>query len=408
VAGGIGVWVVAWLTVYLLGGDARRPALLAAAGALVVCYPAHIPEVSNYLTAGLFPLLFQMDRFLPYIPLAAVVGWLARRRASPEEVAGQDLVLGPVLLALYLVGASGRIFWVPVPLIAGFLLARYWLFRKPAGGLEANASEQLRAQRIKELIDWRWTARMARVFRRAQDKKLEKGELTLEQHQKLLADFQAGAGEAATTQPRVEISPRDLALASGPTGNSWSDAGIAVRYGLPLALPWVALTLYEFVATRQELAFPLPHFAVEVLVALVRWLAVAFVFGYFYRYLRGSSGLSKGLALWAAIVTPFLLLWLLLTEPLAGMRYFFYWAGQVFVFCTVLGVAAFDYETLRRNGYSWRHLTALHNVPALSAFGSSLAAVLIPALIALFQGKVADLMKFVVGSVLPKLPPAGQ
>jgi hypothetical protein len=86
------------------------------------------------------------------------------------------------------------------------------------------------------------------------------------------------------------------------------------------------------------------------------------------------------------------------------LRYFFLWASQVFAFCTILGLLAFDYETLRRNGFSLRHLTALHDISVLSAFGSSLAAALVPGIIAIVNDRVLDLLKFAAERILPQIP----
>lgn len=410
--GAVAVWAVLWLAAYLLpvregtsgswGVATGGYRLIAGIALIALTYPAYPPDGARAIDTGLRPLLFELDRLLPLVPLVALIPWLGRRREDPHMGLARDLVVGPSLFALFLIGVSGRIFWVPVPLIVGFLLARFWLFRKLADCPDPTAAEA-RPQRLRALMDCRWLARMARSYRRAQDRKLEKGELAFEQHRKLIEEFENSANGPAS-QPAINPDVRSLALALGPTGDPWADARMAVGYGLPLSLPCVALSIYRLVAERRELAFPIPHFVVEVLCVAVFWVAVAFFFGYYYRCLKGSSGLSKGVALSIALVLPQLVLRLLLADQMVDLRYFFYWAGQVFAFCTVLGVTAFDYETLRRNGYSWQHLTALHNVPALSAFGSSLAAAIIPALVAIFQGKVADVMKLVLGGAGNKTP----
>jgi hypothetical protein len=92
------------------------------------------------------------------------------------------------------------------------------------------------------------------------------------------------------------------------------------------------------------------------------------------------------------------------SQSLADFRYFFFWAMQVFAFCTILGLFTFDYETLRRNGFSLADLLALHDTPILSAFASGMLAALVPSIIAVANGKVSDLVKFLVDRILPQVP----
>ena len=61
---------------------------------------------------------------------------------------------------------------------------------------------------------------------------------------------------------------------------------------------------------------------------------------------------------------------------------------------------AFDYRLLRSNQFRVRDLTAVHNVPALSAYVSTAVAALVPTTIALITGKFGDIMKFFVETVL--------
>ena len=80
------------------------------------------------------------------------------------------------------------------------------------------------------------------------------------------------------------------------------------------------------------------------------------------------------------------------------------WGGEVFAYCTVLGLLAFDYETLRLCGFSWQQFTAIHRTHTLSAFASSLIAALGPLAIAVFQGRMRDIANFAL-SFLGKLFP---
>ena len=125
------------------------------------------------------------------------------------------------------------------------------------------------------------------------------------------------------------------------------------------------------------------------------WLLYAFSLVYYYTHIRGTSGLAKGLSLWVALMIPFTIYRVLNGQSLTDMAPFFLWSGQVFLFCTVLGLLAFDYRLLRNNGFSARDLIPIHNFFTLSAYGSTVVAAVASALVAVITNRVPDLVGFV-------------
>ena len=101
-----------------------------------------------------------------------------------------------------------------------------------------------------------------------------------------------------------------------------------------------------------------------------------------------------------ALIVPFAAFRLLSTESLTSMWPFFLWAGQVFLFCTLVGLIAFDYGVLRVNGFGGRELLTIHNMLALSAYGSTVAAAVATAVTAIVANRVGDLAKFLVDAVV--------
>ncbi len=104
--------------------------------------------------------------------------------------------------------------------------------------------------------------------------------------------------------------------------------------------------------------------------------------------------MTKGANLCIAIVLPFLAYRLLSTEALKDMWQFLLWAAQVFLFCTLMGLIAFDYRLLRANGFRARDLLAIHNLPVLYAYSSTVAAAVGSAVVAIITNRVTDLAKF--------------
>ena len=226
-----------------------------------------------------------------------------------------------------------------------------------------------------KLIKWRLSDKLARSVRKGQEKRLEKGEITIEDYKRAVEDQQGVAQGSGDRGDRNTL--QGTVLANGPTGHARSDAILALRYAIPLALVPGALAMYEFAAS-WETSFPAVTFVLRMMLSFAYWLTLAFFFGYFYRYIRGKSGLAKGIYLAAGVTCPYLCLRLIETQSLADFRYFFFWAMQVFGFCTILGLFSFDYETLRRNGFSLADLLAVHDTPVLSGFASGMLAILVP------------------------------
>ncbi len=89
------------------------------------------------------------------------------------------------------------------------------------------------------------------------------------------------------------------------------------------------------------------------------------------------------------------------------MRPFFLWAGQIFVFCSVLGLVAMDYRLLRENEFGARELRAIHNIPALSAYATTVVGGVIAAVLAGLTGRLTDFVTFFLEQILPRAPGAG-
>jgi hypothetical protein len=298
------------------------------------------------------------------------------------------------------------VLYVPVPLLVGYFVTQRWLFRAGAiQGYRGLTGNKERRAAIEELIHWRWLNRMRESYRAAQDKKLQKGESTLEQHRQAIAAFeQTAAGPEPASHALA--AARDRALSAGPGDSAWSNAITAVKYGAPLALAPVFFSVYRFASDAWNSPYVIPEFVLTVALQLCYWLFMAWFFGYYYRHFPGSTGLGKGAYFATAVAVPYLCLQLLLMQPIAQMGSFVIWAGEVFAYTTLLGLFAFDCEVLRQCGLSWQQLTAIHRVPTLSAFGSSLIAALGPLVLAVAHGRARDIANFAL-SFLGNLYPNG-
>jgi hypothetical protein len=190
--------------------------------------------------------------------------------------------------------------------------------------------------------------------------------------------------DAAVQEARVERAA-DLAGAPAqpPTGlvavlssyqglTPWT---VARRLGLLatiVGLPWSLIDLSTVLRTLSSGGpFRLVDAAAGALV-VARFTVAGLVLGIAYPFVRGRTGLSKGLSLFATMAAPALVI-TLLPDPTApgalaaaGLQ-----ALQWLTFGLVMGLAT-DLWTLRRFGYGWSHLRELHRMNAFAASASSL------------------------------------
>jgi hypothetical protein len=426
-AGGVTVLVTAaWVTVRGLGhltlaaplsdwshGRPRIFLLGLVAIALVVAWPISHPEYELRFS-HIARLVSTIGELLFYVPAAGVVLLLLQeaRRLPSAVPARATVVVGIYLFAVFLVNSWVTWLFLPLPLIVGWFLATFWLFR-PQGDVEAlgpsaGTAEAERPKLLRAFFDSSAARDQLDAIDKALDKQLEGAQLTPEQYEEKRNIYRRYfAGRLATDDGRVTAGLREAAFAVGH-GSVTTNVATAVGWGTALAAVPFLVALYQYLPSGQ-IQYPYP--AAELLRFLIQaaagWLLYAFFFGYFFTNLRGHTGLAKGVNLFLALAVPLAIWRLLSAQSFDDLRPFLLWTSQLFLFCSLLGLIGFDYSTLRRHGGRVGDLTAVHKLPALSVYGSSLIAAVVPAVIALFTGRVKDLVAFFLNELLPRVPSAG-
>jgi hypothetical protein len=176
---------------------------------------------------------------------------------------------------------------------------------------------------------------------------------------------------------QVSVTKEPAALRRRLSGGGWSHGLQAGLWGLLLGAPLSGLYLWEFGRASVD---PSEYEMLDLLVAaaswiILQWAIFGFFFGYFYRYLRGHSGIPKALSLFALVVLPPLPFHAAWSQPEAWRAYGFF-VLQMFVFTMLLGLLAGDYLLLRRVGLGWRQFLELQNLRFVLAWGSSVAVAL--------------------------------
>ncbi|MFI6237253.1 hypothetical protein ACIBD9_27115 [Micromonospora sp. NPDC050784] len=184
--------------------------------------------------------------------------------------------------------------------------------------------------------------------------------------------------DAAAARGRMVAGvPVNDALATAGGCSPWDGAVAAMLYATPL---FVLIVGYELglPSVPYGLIFNPPWQAVLVLAHIMRWIAYAAIFGYFYPLIRGRSPVAKAMVLVLLILPAELLSVLALISPAGdpaagrsitasdelllalGIR-----TGQALVFCTVLGLA-WERRMAVLAGYRWDRLRNIRSLRALA------------------------------------------
>lgn len=425
VSGALMVWAIGWLFVNslrelepvtsLAAWAKHWPyvffAALVGAG-LIITRP--IPQPGTALEFDdLFDLITELDGIFVFILALALIlqmrGYALRRRRDRVVLGRSVLEVAIFLFGVFLLNSSARWLFIPVPFLVGLLMARFWLFR-PIARLRPLRSALVegakhRKRFIQDILDAASAKSRFAAIRKAMNKKLEAAGLTLEEYKTKLGSYEQEFEQGlALEEVKPGYQSRDIVFAVGEMG-LWKNTQIAIRYGAVLATIPLLIALYEYLPVGQvKYPYPVANLIIFLIQSTASWLLYAFFFGYYYVHLRGNSGLTKGLRLFVGLVVPFAVLRLLNTPSLEEMKPFFLWVTQIFLFCTLLGLLSADYRLLRQNGFHMRDLLAVHNLPVLSVYASSVVAAVTPTIIALISGRLGDVVTFFLETVLPRVP----
>lgn len=390
----------------------RRPwtvAALALAG-FAIGWP--FPQANAELRlSNLERLMGELGQLFPWLLALGVVLLLLghARRSRGAILPKEALRLGAYLYAVFVINSSRTWLLVPVPLLAGLLLAAVWLFRPDAETSRLKKMLPARRRSLRELLGHLLgtveSADLLRSIRKSLTGKLEKAEIEPAEYERKLAVYRQYV-EGKSARPAVS-SRQPLRRLVFSVGYSVLTANTraALGAGALLALAPLSIALYRYLPNEKVIhPYPLADLLVFLVGAIASWLLYAFFFGYFFAHLRGDTGLTKGIHLFSLVVLPFAALHLLDTSTWDEMRPFVLWAAQVFLFCSLLGLIAFDYGLLHRKGFAARDLRRVHDLPALSAYGSTVVAAIIPAVTAILTGRLTELVSFFLNTILPRVP----
>ena len=390
-------------------------AVLFAALILALALPIAGTRTSELRLQNMFSLVAYADQMFAFILALGLVLLLREDDCadSTNPIFGPPLMeAGIVLFAVFMINSSTSWLFIPIPFLAGLIVARTWLFQPESEAMKIQAaiaqSGKEREKMIKDILDESQARYSYKKIESSLNKKIEAAEITGKQYEKRIAAYRQHFGDRLSLENYpYGLTSKKIAFAVGEN-TPWSNTRQMLGLGAFLALLPLLVTLYEYLPSSSvAYPYPLADLLVFLLSASASWMLYAFFFGYFYIHLRGNNGLTKGLVLFVGLVIPFAAYRLLSAQTLQEMRPFLLWAAQIFLFCTMLGLLGVEYRLIRQHDYRMRDLLAAHNLPALSVYISTVIAALAPTVIAALTGRLGDLVEFFLNTVLPRVPGGG-
>ena len=334
---------------------------------------------------------------LPYTIIPAIMPLLRTSRSDRVSIgrARPRRLLGMLCFAVFVIGflgvGFGSIEWIPFNLVP-FIIAVLWVYPslvEKTGGWSFSRSEE-----AQKALDTR-TGRLA--------------DLRQEQWEAKYGKAEGDQGNKASGLPE-DYNVRKAVFTFGPTSNPWENAKLSLGYGVILTSGLFLLYAPFILGRAGDLAstpFPiLQLLGVLILPFFAKWLLASFLLGYFFSYIRGNTGLQKGLVLAAGIVlctlpSNALLLGGTMGDPMALL-----WeAGQTILFLSALGLWAFDWNTARRYGLGWSDVLSAEGLTATAPFLSSLVAAVGGVASSIISGRVDDIIRSVLELLLRSAPP---
>jgi len=314
------------------------------------------------------------EQTIPVVAGTPVVG--RRQESAPVSWLGPQLARA--LFAGFVIGTAGVL--LPVPFVLALLL--FGLLLRPGKEILALGQNAPRLRR-----DRKWMIAATLGDKSASDR----------------LELLGGPLRAEATE-------------LGPGPSVWANVRLALAWAAALELPLLLVYLwrYPFASITPQDPFYLQRLVFNIATFIGTWLTIAVAFALLYEYLRGNTGVRKGLWFGFAILA-LTVPWQLLSgfattlSPVAiGIHVL-----EVVTFTGLIG-AIFDLQLIRETGKAplghprelLRQLGMVSGVPDLAASLGLLLTALVTTAVSLLTGQVTQLLTRVLSPFLP-LPPEG-
>lgn len=390
--------------------------------ALVLAYPKNASisslwstefPLSSLTRAGVRHFFSLIQDLMPYVLLAGIISILKLRRVAEARNDSALMDFGWILFVAYVVGSTPNWFIIPIPMLLALKLYPLLVIQPP----EKRHGVRLVKNRIYEergsLLQRALSTDFAQNFRNSLEqlrKKVNSGDMTPTEFEKRRTEVEEYAAQLEREQALpYGLKARNVILNFGPHETNWENGVHAVKRGLIIALPFLIVYLWTFLLEqrRSGQAYLLLWLIIRLVDFLSGWVISAFFFGYFFPYIRGESGLKKGLRVAATVILCLTPVWFLSGSSTVELAASFLRAGQIFLFFTILGIWAFDYRIFReslREKFSWKRFTQFGDMPSLTAVASVFITSVGVAVSSVLSGQFTTVVSQLVSVLFPQLP----
>jgi hypothetical protein len=367
---------------------------------VVIGWP-FVPPNGSLRIADIGALVNRWDDLFPSV-VGVVIALMVSAHISKTQsqvLSPRALGAGTILYAAFLIGPTSTWLFVPVAFLVALVLAPRWLFKSDGERNELRTASAATAAAtdlaVVQFVEMRSLRSNVDAAITSLRNEFQKAQVVPEEFTKKLRayrefDAQVVAEHAAGSREPFAVGAHDF-----PT-----NVVSFVQIGLLLASVPLVISLYEYLpVSKVSYPFPIAGFVIFVVLATLKWALFAAFFGLFYPNLRGDTGLGKGVVFFLLLGIPFAVPYVLGAPSLRDVRAFALWLAQLFVFCSLLGLLAGDLRLLKKSGLRARDLQAVHRMPVLSAFASTVAAAIVPTVLTVLAGKIGDVVKVFIDLV---------
>jgi hypothetical protein len=239
--------------------------------------------------------------------------------------------------------------------------------------------------------------------------KVTSGDMTLKEFEDRKGEIEQHAHDRELASTHINgLHAKTTVLSIGPNTDDWMNGKWCLKWAAVLIafflVPYLlVLLLTQGLSESYGFMFSINR----ALFFIEDWLLAALFFGYYFRYIRGNSGLEKGLRTACAVIICLLPAWVTDVSSNSDFILVFFRAGQTFLFFTLLGIGAFDYATFRsalRDRFRWRTFARFGNMPAFTAVVSVLITTIGVGLTSVLTGQFTDLLTSVLNAAFQQAP----
>lgn len=336
--------------------------------------------------------------------LAAGILWLLRRWGLSKEWTYDPLSrpIAAVLAMLLILSGFPTSIWA-VASVGLAAAAFLWLLPRSRFGRASRLSRVSRRghRRLVAAESWRRVTMSAGIIHYHDAKKgLARDPRTA--NSRLAAQTELDFASRKSADKPTSVSLTEAALGTSAGFTATANGRAAAYVGGALSVPIAAYEVYSFIS-RENLGFIWTADWLDFTRSLLRFAGYAFIYGYFYPFIRGTSPVFKAMALLTAILLPEVANFLIAPPSSHVVVALIALVCQLAVFCLGIGLY-WELRLVHAADMLWGRIRDLRNLRSIGTPFTTLLITLVAAVATAYVGaKVGG-----SGQTSPTVSPPGQ